>query len=443
MKTRSRLYNSRKPVLLISMLALLALALVACQSKATPTATQVPAAPAPTNTTAPTAAPAVAEPTIMVATDPKLGQILVDSKGMTLYLYTTDKPNQSNCATSCLAYWPPLLTQGHPVAGTGVDASLLGSTTLGDGRKIVTYNGNPLYYWIKDKNPGDTTGQGVQGVWFVVSPQGMKVEAPAAGSTATATAAAAAFQEPTINVATSSTLGQILADGNGMTLYAFAKDGPDKSNCAGKCLTLWPPLLTQGHPGAGMGVDASLIGTAVLTDGQTIVTYNHMPLYTWSKDTKAGDTTGEGVASVWFVVSPAGKTVEPPATAAVTPTTAAAFQEPTIMVATDPKLGQILVDGKGMTLYIYTVDKPNQSNCDATCLAYWPPLVTQGHPVAGTGVNASLLGTATLADGWMIVTYNGMPLYYFVKDAKAGDTTGQGAQKVWYVIGPDGKVIGQ
>jgi predicted lipoprotein with Yx(FWY)xxD motif len=120
---------------------------------------------------------------------------------------------------------------------------------------------------------------------------------------------------------------------------------------------------------------------------------------------------------------------------------AANLSEPTLSVASDPKLGQILVGDQGMTLYIFTKDEPGKSNCDAACLKKWPPLLIQGSPVLGAGVDASLIGTATLADGSKIVTYNQMPLYYFVNDAKPGDTTGQGVGEVWYVLSPAGAVV--
>ena len=84
----------------------------------------------------------------------------------------------------------------------------------------------------------------------------------------------------------------------------------DQSNCSGQCAKFWPPLLTQGSPTLGQGVDGSLIGTATLADGSKIVTYNKMPLYYWAKDTKPGDTTGEGNQNVWYVVNPAGNLVK-------------------------------------------------------------------------------------------------------------------------------------
>ena len=115
---------------------------------------------------------------------------------------------------------------------------------------------------------------------------------------------------------------------------------------------------------------------------------------------------------------------------------------PTINVVNDPKLGEILVDGNGMTLYMFTKDTADKSNCDAACLEKWPPLLTAGSPTLGEGVDPELVGTAELADGSKIVTYNHMPLYLWVKDTKAGDTTGQGVGEVWYVVAPDGSVVG-
>ncbi len=109
--------------------------------------------------------------TVMVTENAGLGAILTDDKGMTLYLFTNDTPGTSNCYNQCAVNWPPLLTSGDPVAGEGADAALLGTTERTDGTVQVTYNGWPLYYWINDTGPGDTTGQGVGEVWYVLSPQ--------------------------------------------------------------------------------------------------------------------------------------------------------------------------------------------------------------------------------------------------------------------------------
>src|SRR5260370_36558489 len=93
----------------------------------------------------------------------KLGQILVDGKGMTVYLFVVDTSTTSNCYTSCATIWPPVLTTGAAQAGAGANASLLGTTTRTDGKTEVTYAGHPLYYFVQDKAAGDITGQGING----------------------------------------------------------------------------------------------------------------------------------------------------------------------------------------------------------------------------------------------------------------------------------------
>lgn len=423
------------PFSALSVLAVLALILAACAPATTPVATQPAAA-----TAAPTQpAASTSSVTIDVASDPSLGKILVDGRGMTLYIFTKDAADQSNCDATCLENWPPLVSSGTPKLGPGVDASLIGSASLSNGQKIITYNHMPLYYFVKDTQPGQISGQNVGSVWYVISPDGKPVEAASSG-TATPSIEAS---ETALNVATSDALGEYLVDGKGMTLYIFTKDGPDQSNCDASCLAKWPALLTQGSPALGPGIDDSLVGSASLADGTFIVTYNHMPLYTWVKDTKPGDTTGLGVGSVWYMISPDGKLIESASTTSPTTTPSSQISEPTINVASDPTRGQILVDGKGMTLYIFTKDGPDQSNCNAACLANWPPLLTQGHPNLGPGADDSLIGTAKLADGRTIVTYNHLPLYYFIKDTKPGDIAGQGVGGVWFVVSPDGEIINQ
>ena len=106
-----------------------------------------------------------------VASDAELGQYLTASNGMTLYTYAKDTKGVSNCTGACAAAWPPYAVSAPsdinaPATVTGT----FGTLTRPDGTLQVTYNGMPLYFWKSDVNPGDTTGQGVGGVWFVVKP---------------------------------------------------------------------------------------------------------------------------------------------------------------------------------------------------------------------------------------------------------------------------------
>jgi predicted lipoprotein with Yx(FWY)xxD motif len=108
----------------------------------------------------------------------RLGSILVDSRGITLYDFVKDKRGTSSCYGACAALWPPLITKGKPHAGHGVRASLLGTTRRKDGKLEVTYNHHPLYYYVSDRKPGQTTGQRLNqfgGLWWVLSPSGKEI----------------------------------------------------------------------------------------------------------------------------------------------------------------------------------------------------------------------------------------------------------------------------
>jgi len=114
-----------------------------------------------------------------------------------------------------------------------------------------------------------------------------------------------------------------------------------------------------------------------------------------------------------------------------------------IAVATS-NLGRILVDGRGHTLYLFEKDKHGTSACNGQCAAYWPPLIVSGKPLVGTGAKASLVGTTKRADGRLQATYNHHPLYFFVKDTKKGQTTGEGVNGFgaeWYAVSPAGATV--
>lgn len=116
------------------------------------------------------AAPAAAQtvPTVQVAANAQYGNILTDNEGRVVYRYTRDEPNTSNCYDQCAQNWPPLtISSGEPLLPAALGGSL-GTTTRRDGSQQVTYNGMPLYYFARDSAPGDTNGQGVANVWYVV-----------------------------------------------------------------------------------------------------------------------------------------------------------------------------------------------------------------------------------------------------------------------------------
>ena len=116
--------------------------------------------------------------TLGVSSDTRLGDVLVDAKGRTLYVFEKDAGTTSACAASCAIVWPPLQASGNPVVGSGATASQLGTTKRTDGAPQITYNGHPLYTFTGDQEPGDENGQGLTnfgGLWYAVSPEGEAV----------------------------------------------------------------------------------------------------------------------------------------------------------------------------------------------------------------------------------------------------------------------------
>jgi predicted lipoprotein with Yx(FWY)xxD motif len=108
----------------------------------------------------------------------KLGRILVNGSGRTLYLFARDRQGKSACSGSCAVYWPPLIAAGKLSAVAGARASLLGKTRRPDGRLQVTYRNHPLYRYAGDASQGQTNGQGLDtsgGEWWVLSPAGNKI----------------------------------------------------------------------------------------------------------------------------------------------------------------------------------------------------------------------------------------------------------------------------
>jgi len=272
----------------IAMVALTLLAACTQAPTATPVPTLVPPTKAPVVAPAATPVPPVAVPAsnmlALTVSKPALGSIITDSDGKTLYMYTKDTKDTSACYDACATNWPPLLADKID-AKDGVDAKLIGYTKRTDGKMQVTYNGMPLYYWAKDVKPGDTTGQNVGGVWFVIAPDG-KVIKPA-----------------TLTIAKTK-LGSVLADAEGRVLYIYTKDTkePSVSNCYDSCAKQWPIFYAVGKTEFKDGIKADLVSTTTRKDGTLQVTYAGWPLYYWVNDKNPGDVLGQAVGGVWWVL---------------------------------------------------------------------------------------------------------------------------------------------
>ena len=128
----------------------------------------------------PSAANAAAGAATVGGADSSLGRIVADGKGRTLYLFEKDHNHRSACYGQCATYWPPLLTHGKPLARGGASQSLLGTTRRANGGQQITYAGHPVYRFVNDTKPGQTTGEGSQAFgagWDALTPTGKKIDA--------------------------------------------------------------------------------------------------------------------------------------------------------------------------------------------------------------------------------------------------------------------------
>lgn len=143
-----------------------------------PMATEPPVTEEPMMDETPTVGvPVTGEATVIVSEMADFGPILVDAEGFSLYMFEADTQGSdaSVCYEGCAEAWPPLIVEGEPSAGEGVDEAMLGTITREDGSMQVTYNGWPLYFYLGDTAAGDTAGQGINGfggLWWLIAPSG-------------------------------------------------------------------------------------------------------------------------------------------------------------------------------------------------------------------------------------------------------------------------------
>jgi predicted lipoprotein with Yx(FWY)xxD motif len=252
---------------------------------------------------------------------------------------------------------------------------------------------------------------------------------PQAGQSSPATQTAGAGE---LSVSTNAELGNVLTDSAGLTLYRFDEDTaePPKSNCDGDCATAWPPVPAD-DAAAGAGIDKAELGEVTRADGTKQLTIGGWPAYRYAKDTKAGDVAGQGVGGKWYALAPDGKK-------------ATLADLPGLSTRKDPKLGEIVVDKNGHTVYRFLKDTawPDPiSACTGECLEKWPAVA----PVDindTKGIQKKGYMNFTRPDGVAQQTINCWPIYTFAGDKAPGDTNGQGVGGTWYAAAPDGKPIG-
>ncbi|NUK13540.1 hypothetical protein HRW18_37515, partial [Streptomyces lunaelactis] len=221
-------------------------------------------------------------------------------------------------------------------------------------------------------------------------------------------------------------LGKVVTDSAGFTLYRFDKDtaSPPKSNCEGECAKAWP-VVSAGGASAAPGTDASLIGEVTRTDGTKQLTIGGWPMYRFAKDAKPGDAKGQGVGGTWFAAAPDGKKAQGGAGGADDGGEEAGGEPADLAglsVRKDPKLGEIVVDKNGMTVYRFKKDSawPMKTACTGDCLKKWP-VVAPVDKNDTEGILKKGFVTFDRPDGIKQQTIDCWPIYTFSGDAKPGD----------------------
>ncbi|MFD7319638.1 SCO0930 family lipoprotein [Streptomyces sp. NPDC059875] len=247
-------------------------------------------------------------------------------------------------------------------------------------------------------------------------------------------------------VADTKQLGKVVTDSEGFTLYRFDKDSssPPTATCEGDCAKVWPVVSASGaKPPAG--VDPSLLGEVTRTDGSKQLTLDGWPMYRYAKDTKPGDLNGQGVGGTWFAAAPDGKKAAPAAGGGADAGGGEDSGTPGagLSVRKDPKLGDIVVDSRGMTVYRFKKDSawPMKTACTGACLEKWP-VVAPVDKNDTEGITKKGFVTFSRPDGLKQQTIDCWPLYTFAGDEAPGDTNGQGVGGTWYAVSPEGKLVG-
>jgi len=268
------------------------------------------------------------------------GSVLVigsgDYAGCSLYLLTSDQAHAMTgvpfaCSNGPNAIglpcdtvlWPALLTLGAPIAGRGVNPTLLGTVTRTDlpglpAVQQVTYAGSPLYRFFLDEAPGETDGADLfdpvtspTGIWYLVNRWGLP--APGRAHLGLETAPVDGTGSDATVLAVSMDHGFVLLPDGLFPAYTLGRDrhrGRPMGACQDECAAFWPPILTSGQPDAGPGVDQDALGTIVRPDGTHQVTYRGRPLYLFSGDAYiptlpynggAASINGAGLMTPWGV----------------------------------------------------------------------------------------------------------------------------------------------
>jgi predicted lipoprotein with Yx(FWY)xxD motif len=219
------------------------------------------------------------------------GEVLADGEGNVLYFFTPDVKGESKCEGDCIESWPSFYV-ANVEPGEGLDAENFGTITRPDGGNQTTYNGWPLYYFVGDEQPGDATGDGVNGVWYVAKPD---------NSLMIATEQLVGADEKNYIVDENGDYIEgegsttYFTDAEGRTLYIFAAaDSTNTNNCTGDCEDAWP-VFHVDIESLPSGINSDHIGEFTAHGDRQQLTYKGWPVYYFVNDTERGDNKGVSV----------------------------------------------------------------------------------------------------------------------------------------------------
>lgn len=328
-----------------------------------------------------------------------------DKDQFTLYTFDNDTAGQSNCAGDCALAWPPFLAVEGDVANGNFN-----TIAREDGAMQWTWNGSPLYFFAGDQEAGQINGDGINGVWHIISEAAPSDDEPA-GITE-------------ISVI-STALGDVLVGSNASAgdfqLYTFENDALNSSQCNDDCAAAWPPLLATESDIAE--APFSLIAR---DNGDLQWSINGKALYFYGGDTAVNQQNGEGLGDAWFVARPAPLRI---------------FSHETkgeMLVATHTVLESVgNSSGQLNQLTLYTFDEDvldsGESACFGNCADVWPPLYATSleDSFGNYGVISRTEDDGSNTFQW---TYKGLPLYFFIGDQQLGDTGGD--YPTWQIARP-------
>jgi len=327
----------------------------------------------------------------------------VNKDGYVLYVFDNDSAGVSNCIDGCLDIWPAFVPNEEDV-----EIGEFTIITRNDGVKQWAYQNMPVYFFKSDFEKGDINGDGINGIWHLISPviTVIKEEVNTLGAVLTVDGKVNTLLRAEAN-------GEFISaivDKTDYALYTFDNDTPGISNCEGDCLAAWSPLIADK-------ADVAVAPFSIINrkNGSKQWAINDMPLYFFTPDESADDTKGENVNSTWHMARPAPVKVDVHTTEG-----ALLAAHGTVL----DSIGKTSDELQGLTLYTFDSDVKDSgiSVCFDGCAATWPPLYATSEAQAfGDYTVISRAENSTTTYQW---AYQGLPLYFYIGDSAVGDTTG-------------------